>query len=104
MSSEQWGTALQQHYGVANLAQLQNKWLAWVREGSPAIKPPLRRNRQIPTRCWPRPAVGARPEPNLIYRGQSIDPPTAANAVGGRGGGDARGPAASKAAALAVRA
>lgn len=34
-----WAGAVHRHYGANNLAKLQNTWLAWVRQGSPEIKP-----------------------------------------------------------------
>jgi len=37
LNDEQWSAALQRHYGSANLGQLQNDWLAWIRQGHPAI-------------------------------------------------------------------
>jgi len=81
MHSDQWSKALEQHYGVTNLAVLQDKWLAWVRQGSPAINPPT--PAQPATGNVELASAGRRPrpEPNLIYRGQSIDPPVAANAA-----------------------
>jgi hypothetical protein len=76
MRDENWARATKEHYGFASLAVLQDTWLSWVRNGSPAIGTPQ-----------PGPAASAppvlaagnrrnRPEPNLIYRGQSEDPAT----------------------------
>jgi hypothetical protein len=72
LEDENWTRAIQQHYGYKSLGTLQNTWLAWVKQGSPAIDQPA------------TPAAGAgealaanerrsRPEPNLIYRGQNVD-------------------------------
>ncbi len=69
LQGEQWPQVTQQTYGFANLAELQNSWLDWVRKGSPAISAP---NPSADTQLvsnGPR----KRPEPNLIYRGQSSD-------------------------------
>jgi len=79
MSTEQWGKALDQYYGVNSLAALQDKWLAWVRQGSPAIKQ-LDPQQKTPDNTMLAVAGGrSRPEPNLIYRGQSADPQVAMN-------------------------
>lgn len=40
LRSEQWPQALQKHYQIDSLGQLQDTWLAWVRSGSPAQAPP----------------------------------------------------------------
>jgi hypothetical protein len=37
LRDENWTRATQHHYGVSSLAALQNQWLAWVRQGSPAM-------------------------------------------------------------------
>jgi hypothetical protein len=39
MKDDDWSTALNKHYGVANLKALQNEWLAWVKDGSPERGP-----------------------------------------------------------------
>jgi hypothetical protein len=36
LASEDWTGALRRHYGVPGVAQLQNTWLDWVRQGCPA--------------------------------------------------------------------
>jgi hypothetical protein len=37
LTDENWTRATQKHYGVESLAALQNRWLDWVRKGSPAL-------------------------------------------------------------------
>ena len=39
MKTNNWPVAAKNHYGVENLGTLQNTWLAWVKEGSPPLKP-----------------------------------------------------------------
>ena len=39
LASNQWSEAVQRHYGLSDLAVLQNTWLAWVRDGFPAPRP-----------------------------------------------------------------
>jgi hypothetical protein len=40
MADENWTRVTKKHYGVVSLAALQNNWLDWVRQGSPAIDAP----------------------------------------------------------------
>lgn len=39
LDSGNWTAVTERHYGHANLAQLQENWLEWVRQGSPHIEP-----------------------------------------------------------------
>ncbi|MBA4018539.1 MAG: hypothetical protein C0483_15340 [Pirellula sp.] len=39
MQDEDWTAAVSKHYGYADLAQLQNTWLDWVRSGSRPLQP-----------------------------------------------------------------
>lgn len=39
LSQRSWTKATQRHYGYQSLAELQNAWLAWVKEGSPPLSP-----------------------------------------------------------------
>lgn len=39
MRDENWPRAVQQHYGTASLYDLQNEWLAWVKQGRPELMP-----------------------------------------------------------------
>jgi hypothetical protein len=39
MSSDDWTTATERHYGYKNLGVLQNTWLDWVKRGSPLENP-----------------------------------------------------------------
>lgn len=39
LESEDWVGVLNRHYGIRSLGQLQNTWLDWVAQGSPAIAP-----------------------------------------------------------------
>ena len=71
LKNKDWSAAVERNYGVKDLGQLQNTWLAWVKQGSPPLTPG---NIQ--------PAAGASPEmlaansaagrlePNSIYRQQ----------------------------------
>ncbi len=69
LQGEQWPAVTKQFYGYDNLADLQNSWLSWVKKGSPPIDAPARnQNEQLASA-----GARTRPEPNLIYRGQSSD-------------------------------
>jgi len=37
MKSDNWSADIKEHYGIENLADLQNRWLDWVKQGSPSI-------------------------------------------------------------------
>lgn len=49
MKTENWPAAVERHYGARTLGDLQNQWLAWVREGSP----PLKRSQNHPAPAGP---------------------------------------------------
>jgi hypothetical protein len=66
------------HYGFESLGQLQYDWLDWVKQGSPPLSPESQSEATISVASMQR---RPRPEPNLIYRGQSEDPPAAAPLV-----------------------
>lgn len=77
MRSEQWTPTTQQFYGFANLGQLQTTWLDWVAKGSPKFDLPEQRPGQPEVLVASTGGDRKRPEPNLIYRGQSEDKPSA---------------------------
>ena len=37
MKTDNWSADIKDHYGFENLADLQNRWLDWVKQGSPSI-------------------------------------------------------------------
>ncbi|MEX2027031.1 MAG: hypothetical protein WEH44_07015, partial [Pirellulaceae bacterium] len=39
LSQRSWTKATERHYGYQSLAELQNAWLEWVKEGSPPLSP-----------------------------------------------------------------
>jgi hypothetical protein len=72
LKNKDWPGALSRNYGLKDLGQLQNTWLAWVKQGSPVINP-----------GGIQPGLGATPEmlaansrntraePNSIYQQQT---------------------------------
>ena len=71
LADERWSDALRHHYGQANLGTLQNTWLNWVAQGFPKMQAPTV---PLPDRAPATVLVSApkrRPEPNLIYRGET---------------------------------
>jgi len=76
MDNGQWSAAIARHYGLRDLATLQNAWLAWVQQGSPQREP--REPKAAPMLAADRPSAGllARPAPNLVLH-QPKEPPPA---------------------------
>jgi hypothetical protein len=91
MQTEQWSAAVQRHYGLGDLAALQNTWVSWVAKGFPMPQTPqspqgpqapqspvqqagatVLAAGAVPPPPAPREPTAAprqaRPEPNLIYR------------------------------------
>jgi hypothetical protein len=68
----QWQKAVAHHYGIADLATLQNTWVNWVAQGFPEPRPDrnvLAAAATVPVSPGSGPADRrARPEPNLIFR------------------------------------
>jgi len=62
LATDDWSGSLARHYGVGNLAQMQQIWLDWVKQGCPAP---------------PAALAAASPRPSTLVgatRGQSPDP------------------------------
>jgi hypothetical protein len=81
LKGEQWVIATRKHYGFANLGQLQTDWLDWVKQGSPQLAPELKTEATISVASANVAPRRQRPEPNLIYRAQSEDPPSSGKLV-----------------------
>ena len=73
LKDEQWIDAVREHYEFANLAALQDAWLDWVRIGSPAPKGAQPGADSVASAALAGNDRRSRPEPNLLYRGQSAD-------------------------------
>lgn len=41
LESDDWAAVLNKHYGISSLGQMQNTWLDWVAQGSPAFAPTM---------------------------------------------------------------
>ncbi len=46
LTNRSWTKATERHYGYGSLAELQNAWLAWVKQGSPPVSPNAEPSRQ----------------------------------------------------------
>ncbi|HWA99437.1 MAG TPA: hypothetical protein VG713_13135 [Pirellulales bacterium] len=66
LGNEQWAAAIERHYGIPSLGQLQNIWLDWVRQGSPPLPEHAAGEGML--------ADGSRPTNDLVVRAQSADP------------------------------
>lgn len=64
LESEDWVGVLNRHYGIRSLGQLQNTWLDWVAQGSPAIAPQSPSVEREPVQL----ASTIAPQPNLIEK------------------------------------
>ncbi|HEX3727707.1 MAG TPA: hypothetical protein VHV08_15740 [Pirellulales bacterium] len=67
MRDENWPRATQKHYGVTNLAVLQNNWLEWVRKGSPPLAPGAASPALVAVKT---PSAPRRPQPDEVAQGQ----------------------------------
>jgi hypothetical protein len=86
MQTGDWPAAVHRHYGIADLATLQNTWVGWVAQGFPEPKrtdavvagrtapvaipalPVQTNNSAAQSTSVASTSVAARPEPNLLYR------------------------------------
>jgi hypothetical protein len=66
LADDHWPRAAKEHYGYANLAQMQDKWLGWVRAGRPALVA----KDVAPTRLVSDSRTAASPSEGLVVRGQ----------------------------------
>ncbi len=73
LQDENWPRAIREQYGYDNLWALQNRWLDWVRQGSPLV---------TPSKAPANDALIAKADSTasdasgVIYRAQSADPPS----------------------------
>lgn len=72
LATGRWPQATETHYGYKNLAELQETWLTWVREGSRMSDIQARGGAEatLVAATTPKAATPA----NLVVRGQSADP------------------------------
>ncbi len=76
LRDENWSRATKQHYGVDSLLNLQNDWLAWVKQGSPSINAPdetpalVAVNAPAPRDAAPQPRTEAFPPENQVAGGR----------------------------------
>ncbi len=62
LATDNWPSALRKHYGMGDLAQLQQVWLAWVREGCPAPPASLAAASPPAATSWTPTARGQSPD------------------------------------------
>jgi hypothetical protein len=83
MTSRQWSAAIARHYDKANLGQLQDGWLAWIRDGHRPLQP-----KQIaPAESEPAMLASTSPQKTILSAAaptRSIRPPAQQVAVAGR--------------------
>lgn len=74
LQDERWQEATQHSYGYPSLAALQHSWLDWVKQGSPLQEQspdPAQETSLLASQSTKQNA-----QPDVIYRGQSEDPPS----------------------------
>jgi hypothetical protein len=67
MKTENWPAVTRKHYGYASLQALQDQWLEWVKQGSPAIAP------QQPAGVLAAADKSSPSSDGVLYRAQSDD-------------------------------
>jgi hypothetical protein len=69
-----WAGALQKNYNISNLRELQNTWLAWVKQGSPMKSQPAAPAAPSSPELLAADSHAARPDPNLALRNRDKTP------------------------------
>ncbi|MDZ7619969.1 MAG: hypothetical protein U1E05_23460, partial [Patescibacteria group bacterium] len=67
MDGNDWCAAISRHYGVDNSGDLQQTWLAWVKQGCPNLQPASVPGAQPAAEVVAVSHRRERPEPNLVY-------------------------------------
>jgi hypothetical protein len=83
LQTKQWSAAIARHYGIRDLGELQNTWVAWIKQGMPLTP-------QQPTQLASTPQANVlavnekrpRPQPNLIYHAGHTGRPAYSAAAG----------------------
>ncbi len=68
METNDWCGAIERHYRIDTTGELQQTWLAWVRQGSPQLPPSSQPEAQPGAEVIAVSHQRERPEPNLIHR------------------------------------
>jgi len=62
LAGDNWSQALEKHYGVSTVAQMQHVWLDWVKQGCPAPPASLAAAAPPPAAAWAATTRGQSPE------------------------------------------
>ncbi|MBN1590354.1 MAG: hypothetical protein JW888_12635 [Pirellulales bacterium] len=81
LKGDQWAAATRRHYGPASLSQLQNQWLAWIRQGHPDLQPQRTTSPETESKTLLASASG---DANAPAPTRSVRPPSRQLAVAGR--------------------
>ncbi len=81
LATDDWPSALRKHYGHGDLAQLQNTWLDWVRQGCPAPPASLAATSQLAGNTWTPTARGQSPDPRPAVRAPADAGPVTTSAA-----------------------
>ncbi|MFM7205287.1 MAG: hypothetical protein ACKO4T_01265 [Planctomycetaceae bacterium] len=81
LAGENWSAALQKHYGVSSVAQMQHVWLDWVKQGCPAPPASLAAAAPPPVASWAATTRGQSPDPSAAPARPAATPPVATSAA-----------------------
>jgi hypothetical protein len=62
LTTENWSEALEKHYGVTSVAQMQHVWLDWVKQGCPAPPASIAAAAPPPAAAWSATTRGQSPD------------------------------------------
>ena len=81
LAGDDWASALRRHYGMGDLAQLQNIWLDWVREGCPAPPASLAAAPVPAATTWTPTSRGQSPDPQPVSWSRAAGRPVTTSAA-----------------------
>ncbi|MBM4009999.1 MAG: hypothetical protein FJ286_01275 [Planctomycetes bacterium] len=81
LANENWSRALETHYGVPTVAQMQQVWLDWVKQGCPAPPASLAAAAPPPAAAWAATTRGQSPDAPAARSGPAATAPVATSAA-----------------------
>jgi hypothetical protein len=81
LASDNWSAALQKHYGVPTVAQMQHVWLDWVKQGCPAPPASLAAAVPPPSASWAAATRGQSPDTSPASQTPAVSAPVTTSAA-----------------------